>query len=145
MGVLGNANRMHNILSTTVNQMRSPSPEASARKGHASVSGRYSQIYVIPNELVLEKLGRRYTECPRELEYRQMSSREKSKKVFSEFPSFNIISGSLDACLQSNEPVVNDCFEFVAGNPMKHVYDTLEELVFVLECDSHQCRFHLAK
>jgi hypothetical protein len=65
--------------------------------------------------------------------------------MFNQFPSFDIISGSLDACVQSKEPLVKNCFEFIAGNLVECVHDTLEKLVLVLECASHQCRFHLAK
>jgi hypothetical protein len=61
-----------------------------------------------------------------------MSSRSKSEKGLSKFPSFNIIPSSLNAHVQSHEPLVQNRFEFAPGNPVEHVHETLEKFVFIL-------------
>jgi hypothetical protein len=81
----------------------------------------------------LEEVEVQITGCSVIVEHQNVGKREESQIMFRRFLSFNIVSDSMDADVQSRHPFFKDGFKLIMRDPIENPHDTIQKLMFILE------------
>jgi hypothetical protein len=84
----------------------------------------------------LGKMKDEHTGCSVIIQHQNVGKREESQTMFGRFLSFNIVSTSMDADVQSFHPFLKDGFKLITRDPIEDLHDTIQKLLFFSNTDT---------